>query len=226
MEMAAVMATITILASILFPVFARAREHVRANACRMNLLNVFVALRVYAADYDGPLPLGLDGPVRLAEMGLITEQTLKCPSFAGELAFPPAQPPAGARRAKGKSGRGEKAPRGQRRGPSRSQALGPPAATRPLPGPGPAGVGAGSAVEAPAYVYASGHRYGERTHSLLIADARARHCGRANVLFTDGSLRLLPAPQWESLLPEDLARACGWMEARQKPMANWPPRGE
>ena len=55
-EFASAVAIIAILAAILFPVFARAREKARQSNCLTNMLNVGVSLRQYAADYCGGFP--------------------------------------------------------------------------------------------------------------------------------------------------------------------------
>ncbi len=47
-----VVAIISILAAILFPVFSRAREAARATQCRSNLRQVGTALAMYRSDYD------------------------------------------------------------------------------------------------------------------------------------------------------------------------------
>ena len=47
-----VIAIIAILAAILFPVFAQAREKARSTQCLSNLKNVSYALMMYAEDYD------------------------------------------------------------------------------------------------------------------------------------------------------------------------------
>ncbi len=49
-------AIIAILAAILFPVFARAREKARSATCVGNLVNIGLALRTYAADNDMAYP--------------------------------------------------------------------------------------------------------------------------------------------------------------------------
>jgi len=56
-ELLVVIAIIAILASILFPVFARARSKARQSACMSNLRQLGTALAMYADDYDEMLPL-------------------------------------------------------------------------------------------------------------------------------------------------------------------------
>ena len=51
-ELLVVIAIIAILAAILFPVFAQAREKARQTACLSNLKQVGLATRMYAQDYD------------------------------------------------------------------------------------------------------------------------------------------------------------------------------
>jgi prepilin-type N-terminal cleavage/methylation domain-containing protein/prepilin-type processing-associated H-X9-DG protein len=51
-ELLVVIAIIAILAAILFPVFARAREAARATSCRSNLKQIGTAMRMYSQDYD------------------------------------------------------------------------------------------------------------------------------------------------------------------------------
>ena len=55
-ELLVVIAIIAILAGILFPVFARAREQARKAACQSNMKQVSLALDMYSNDYDGVLP--------------------------------------------------------------------------------------------------------------------------------------------------------------------------
>lgn len=54
-ELLVVIAIIAILASILFPVFARARENARRASCLSNLQQIGLASMQYAQDYDGHL---------------------------------------------------------------------------------------------------------------------------------------------------------------------------
>ncbi len=51
-ELLVVIAIIAILAAILFPVFARAREKARQSSCQSNLKQIGLALKMYSADYD------------------------------------------------------------------------------------------------------------------------------------------------------------------------------
>ena len=57
-ELLVVIAIIAILAAILFPVFARAREKARQIACLSNVKQISLACLMYAQDYDEYLPLG------------------------------------------------------------------------------------------------------------------------------------------------------------------------
>src|ERR1700754_1601330 len=56
-ELLVVIAIIAILASILFPVFARARENARRSSCQSNLKQIGLAFVQYSQDYDERLPL-------------------------------------------------------------------------------------------------------------------------------------------------------------------------
>jgi prepilin-type N-terminal cleavage/methylation domain-containing protein/prepilin-type processing-associated H-X9-DG protein len=55
-ELLVVIAIIAILAAILFPVFAQAREKARQAACLSNLKQVGLGLQMYSQDYDETLP--------------------------------------------------------------------------------------------------------------------------------------------------------------------------
>lgn len=55
-ELLVVIAIIAILAAILFPVFAKAREKARQASCLNNLRQVGVSVLMYCEDYDGTYP--------------------------------------------------------------------------------------------------------------------------------------------------------------------------
>lgn len=103
-ELLVVIAIIAILAAILFPVFAQAREKARETSCISNIRQITFALRMYSSDYDerlfasGMLPTmpatGPDGTniVRMMGGGTVffalpyikNEQIFRCPSDLGE----------------------------------------------------------------------------------------------------------------------------------------------
>jgi prepilin-type N-terminal cleavage/methylation domain-containing protein len=57
-ELLVVIAIIAILAAILFPVFARAREQARKSVCLSNMKQIGLALGMYMQDYDQVFPPG------------------------------------------------------------------------------------------------------------------------------------------------------------------------
>jgi prepilin-type N-terminal cleavage/methylation domain-containing protein/prepilin-type processing-associated H-X9-DG protein len=57
-ELLVVIAIIAILAAILFPVFARAREQARRSVCKSNMKQIGLAMAMYQQDYDQMFPPG------------------------------------------------------------------------------------------------------------------------------------------------------------------------
>src|SRR2546421_9538539 len=55
-ELLVVIAIIAILAAILFPVFAKAREAARKTSCTSNLKQISTAFLMYSQDYDETMP--------------------------------------------------------------------------------------------------------------------------------------------------------------------------
>lgn len=98
LELLIVIAIIAILAAILFPVFAQAREKARQTACLSNLHQVGLATIMYAQDYDEIMP-GTDfggeegdpGPEYfwgdLLQPYLKNRQILTCPSASIPLRY-------------------------------------------------------------------------------------------------------------------------------------------
>lgn len=60
-ELLVVIAIILILAAILFPVFARAREQARKASCQSNLKQIGLGIAMYVQDYDETYPMGRMG---------------------------------------------------------------------------------------------------------------------------------------------------------------------
>src|SRR5262249_32349760 len=61
-ELLVVIAIIAILASILFPVFAKAREKGRQASCTSNIRQIGLAIAMYRLDYDQVNPFPRFGP--------------------------------------------------------------------------------------------------------------------------------------------------------------------
>lgn len=86
-ELLVVIAIIALLAAILFPVFARARENARRASCQSNLKQIGIGLFQYIQDYDEAMPLisdNLGGDTfvwqDLVQPYLKSEQIFSCPS--------------------------------------------------------------------------------------------------------------------------------------------------
>jgi len=99
-ELLVVIAIIAILAAILFPVFARAREKARQASCQSNLKQIALASKMYESDYDEKcLPMwafGVGAPgepvgriwwTALVQPYMKNEQALVCPSYGGDTYF-------------------------------------------------------------------------------------------------------------------------------------------
>ena len=85
-ELLVVIAIIAILAAILFPVFARAREKARQTSCLSNARQLGTALMMYVQDYDEQLPYAYfeapDQRYGMQKLGpyMKNEQIWACPS--------------------------------------------------------------------------------------------------------------------------------------------------
>ena len=100
-ELLVVIAIIAILAAILFPVFAQAREKARGISCLSNMKQVGMATALYVQDYDETFPMnfymGSNGPapcVFVVWVALVpyikNVQVYQCPSNPTALDFPTA----------------------------------------------------------------------------------------------------------------------------------------
>ena len=88
-ELLVVIAIIAILAAILFPVFARARENARRASCQSNVKQIMLGVLQYTQDYDEKYPPAyvsdasgtpVDGWYNLTQPYLKSTQIYKCPS--------------------------------------------------------------------------------------------------------------------------------------------------
>lgn len=94
-ELLIVIAIISILAAILFPVFSKARENARRTSCLSNLKQIGLGFMQYMQDYDEQLPYGKlkDGDGNTVgetqwhasvQPYLKSAQILRCPSDSAE----------------------------------------------------------------------------------------------------------------------------------------------
>jgi prepilin-type N-terminal cleavage/methylation domain-containing protein/prepilin-type processing-associated H-X9-DG protein len=82
-ELLVVIAIIAILASILFPVFGRARENARRSSCQSNLKQIGLGVLQYQQDFDEKMPMRFGGgrSWRVAVQPYIkSTQLFLCPS--------------------------------------------------------------------------------------------------------------------------------------------------
>lgn len=86
-ELLVVIAIIAILAAILFPVFARAREKARQSNCVSNVKQIVLGSLMYAQDYDEmfvPSECTTSYPwTALISPYIKNSQILRCPSYRG-----------------------------------------------------------------------------------------------------------------------------------------------
>jgi prepilin-type N-terminal cleavage/methylation domain-containing protein/prepilin-type processing-associated H-X9-DG protein len=114
-ELLVVIAIIAILAAILFPVFARAREQARKSACLSNLKQIGSAIMMYTQDYDEtvcPVSIGdCPGPTSFGWADLVypyikNAQVFDCPSATARMTLNTDLNPPRFRRDRGGTGAG------------------------------------------------------------------------------------------------------------------------
>ncbi len=82
-ELLVVIAIISILAAILFPVFARARENARRTSCLSNIKQMGLGMMQYMQDYDDVYPMHYNGTERWPQIMnpyVKSNQLYQCPS--------------------------------------------------------------------------------------------------------------------------------------------------
>ncbi|HVK04841.1 MAG TPA: DUF1559 domain-containing protein [Armatimonadaceae bacterium] len=93
-ELLVVIAIIAILAAILFPVFAQAREKARSASCLSNMKQIGLAAMMYAGDYDETLPeTGWNGPCSNPTPNGSGVHTVSDDYYSGVGSFPIASAP-------------------------------------------------------------------------------------------------------------------------------------
>jgi prepilin-type N-terminal cleavage/methylation domain-containing protein/prepilin-type processing-associated H-X9-DG protein len=99
-ELLVVIAIIAILAAILFPVFARARENARRSSCQSNLKQIGIGIMQYTQDYDESLPLfqvrsatDRTGWAETVQPYIKSTQVFQCPSDETPVAKTFSMPP-------------------------------------------------------------------------------------------------------------------------------------
>ena len=86
-ELLVVIAIIAILAAILFPVFARARENARRSSCQSNLKQIGLGILQYTQDYDEKMPFACWDDAGQYPWQFVVQPYIKsyqvftCPSF-------------------------------------------------------------------------------------------------------------------------------------------------
>jgi len=230
-ELLIVIAIIAILAAVLFPVFARAREKARGHTCTMNLANLALALRCYAHEHEGRYPPREDDLSPLMPDYLTTELAFCCPSAGGSSGM--GEVPMGAPADEEAWRKGQVGP-GAQEAPVVGEGVPMPEAGAPVPVPG----AAPPDEQAPKprriiftdYYYRAGRRHNQAPLAPLCADHRPRHNDGANVLFSDGAVKRLDESRWRELgfmTPDEIRsqRHPGLYDEQGYPMGG-PPGGE
>ena len=92
-ELLVVIAIIALLAAILFPVFARARENARKSSCQNNEKQIMIGFAQYTQDYDETMfAMGWGGAGTVAYWDLLqpyikSRQVFACPSYTSTLGY-------------------------------------------------------------------------------------------------------------------------------------------
>ena len=100
-ELLVVIAIIALLAAILFPVFAQARENARRTSCLSNHRQIGLALIQYTQDYDETMVTAYSGPTEqnclswrdLTHPYIKSAQIHHCPSDTGKMGWSPQSAP-------------------------------------------------------------------------------------------------------------------------------------
>ena len=206
-ELIVVISLIGIMAAMVFPVYARAREHARSSVCANNLHEIGMALQMYSRDWDGCYPPQANNLAPIA--GLVGgEYAFRCPSarYAGltreELARVAAA--------------------------TQVEQL-PPRLRDDPPAPGleqweP--VIADGVLLGIDYYYWAGLSNEANGEAVIVAEREASHLGGGNVLYASGRVQRLPEAEWAGLVPTGAQRREEDMPTEEDPgMPNTARRG-
>jgi type II secretory pathway pseudopilin PulG len=211
LELTVVIAFIGILAAMLFPVFARAREQARSAQCANNLWQIGMALQMYAEDWGGRYPPQEDNLAPIAwRVG--NDATFRCPSarFSGltrlELE----------RLAKARHKEYLNLGRQARMSPSYVEQW---TAWTPWV------VIADGVLLGSDYYYHAGLTNEASGSAVLAAEREASHLDGAHVLYASGQVKLLPAAEWRKLIPTSAQRREQDFPSEQEGFGAGPGRG-
>jgi len=92
-ELLVVIAIIAILAAILFPVFAKAREKARQATCVSNEKQIALAVMQYVQDYDETYPFARNAAIGVYWADMVTpyvksRKVFVCPDLPSDITFP------------------------------------------------------------------------------------------------------------------------------------------
>jgi prepilin-type processing-associated H-X9-DG protein len=88
-ELLVIIANMAILAAILFPVFAQARDKSRQATCQSNLKQLGMAIMMYVQDYDESYPLYAMFPDQVSHWYDLINQYIKARNFTSSIYFCP-----------------------------------------------------------------------------------------------------------------------------------------
>lgn len=206
LELTVVIAVIGILAAMLFPIFARAREQARSAQCASNLCQIGLALQMYAEDWGGRYPPQEDNLAPIA-WRIGEDTTFRCPSarFSGLTRLELERLAKAIHREYLDFGRQGK----------RSLSY----LDRWTP------VIADGVLLGSDYYYHAGLTNEASANAVLAAEREANHLDGAHVLYASGQVKLLPAAEWRKLIPTRAQRREADLPSEQETFGAGPGRG-
>ncbi len=202
LELMVVLAMIGILASMLFPVFARSREQARAVQCAANMAELGLALQMYAADWSGHYPPREDDLGPIAER-VQTEAIFRCPSA----------------RAGGLTSEQQAVLAKAKHVTYFPQTAGGPKPKQNQYGDYP--VLADGHLLGSSYYYHAGLTTESAPRAVLVSERELSHMGKAHVLYASGAVKRVTEGEWLALVPASER----YTEAQIQGLSGTPPGG-